>query len=81
MEEIIESNPPPVETITFDPPISVSDEILGGSPVVSSADIIPQDDPSQVVAQIYEDGRVIGVPFITDNETSIRTFLTTIPSA
>ena len=63
---------PPVETITFDPPIRVNPNIIAGDMVVNTADVIPQDDPTQVVAAIYGDGRVIGVPFVTDAETSLR---------
>ena len=61
-----------METITFDPPIQVNPNVIAGGMVVSTADIIPQDDPTQVVAAIYGDGRVIGVPFDTDPENSIR---------
>jgi len=43
--------------------------------VVSTADVIPQDDPNQVVAAIYGDGRVIGVPFVDSNENSLRVAL------
>jgi hypothetical protein len=69
-EPIIES--PVVNTITFDPPIEVNPDIIAGGMVVTTADVISQDDPTQVVAAIYGDGRVIGVPFVTDDETSIR---------
>jgi len=65
----------PVETITFKPPIQVNPNVIAGDMVVSTADIIPQDDPTQVVASIYGDGRVIGVPFIDSNENSIRVAL------
>lgn len=61
-----------METITFDPPIQVNPNVIAGGMVVSTADIIPQDDPTQVVAAIYGDGRVIGVPFVESNEQSIR---------
>ena len=75
-EDITEApqEPQPV-VITFDPPIQVNPNVIAGGMVVSTADIIQQDDPSQVVAAIYGDGRVIGVPFIDDDETSIRTAL------
>lgn len=63
---------PEAEVITFDPPIEVNPEIIAGSLVVTSAQVVPQDDASQVVAAIYGDGRVIGVPFDADLETSIR---------
>ena len=61
-----------METITFDPPIQVNPDIIVGDMVVTTADVIPQDDPTQVVASIYGDGRVIGVPFVESNENSIR---------
>jgi len=64
----------PVETITFEPPIQVNPNVIAGDMVVSTADVIPQDDPTQVVA-IYGDGRVIGVPFVDSNENSIRVAL------
>ena len=63
------------EVITFDPPIKVNPNVIVGGMVVSTAEVIPQDDPSQVVASIYGDGRVIGVPFIDSNENSIRVAL------
>ena len=63
------------EVITFDPPINVNPNVIAGGMVVSTAEVIPQDDPSQVVASIYGDGRVIGVPFIDSNENSIRVAL------
>lgn len=66
---------PPVETITFDPPIQVNPNIIAGDMVVNTADVIPQDDPTQVVAAIYGDSRVIGVPFVDSNEESIRVAL------
>jgi hypothetical protein len=65
----------PVETITFEPPIQVNPNVIAGDMVASTADVIPQDDPTQVVASIYGDGRVIGVPFIDSNENSIRVAL------
>ncbi len=63
------------EVITFDPPINVNPNVIAGGMVVSTAEVIPQDDPAQVVASIYGDGRVIGVPFIDSNENSIRVAL------
>jgi hypothetical protein len=63
------------EVITFDPPIKVNPNVIAGGMVVSTAEVIPQDDPTQVVASIYGDGRVIGVPFIYSNENSIRVAL------
>jgi hypothetical protein len=63
------------EVITFDPPINVNPNVIAGDMVVSTAEVIPQDDPAQVVAAIYGDGRVIGVPFIDSNENSIRVAL------
>jgi hypothetical protein len=65
----------PVETITFEPPIQVNPNVIAGDMVVSTADVIPQDDPNQVVAAIYGDGRVIGVPFVDSNENSLRVAL------
>ena len=64
-----------METITFDPPIQVNPNVIAGDMVVSSAEVIPQDDPTQVVAAIYGDSRVIGVPFVDSNENSIRVAL------
>lgn len=64
-----------VETITFNPQIDVSENVIAGNMVVITADVIRQDDPTQVVAAIYGDGRVIGVPFVNDNETSLRSAL------
>lgn len=61
-----------MENITFDPPIQVNPNVIAGGMVVSTADVIPQDDHTQVVAAIYGDGRVIGVPFVESNENSIR---------
>jgi hypothetical protein len=63
------------EVITFDPPINVNPNVIAGNMVVTTAEVIPQDDPSQVVASICGDGRVIGVPFIDSNENSIRVAL------
>jgi len=63
------------EVITFDPPINVNPNVIAGDMVVSTAEVIPQDDPAQVVASIYGDGRVIGVPFIDSTENSIRVAL------
>jgi len=75
MDTEIEIKIEPVETITFDPPIEVNPNVIAGGMVVSTADVIPQDDPAQVVASIYGDGRVIGVPFVDSNENSIRVAL------
>lgn len=68
---------PPVETITFDPPIQVNQNYICNPPnmVVTTADIVPQDDPNYVVAIICGDGRCIGVPFVDSNENSIRVAL------
>jgi hypothetical protein len=63
------------EVTTFEPPIKVNPNVIVGDMVVSTAEVIPQDDPTQVVASIYGDGRVIGVPFIDSNENSIRVSL------
>lgn len=69
--------PPEVitETITLDPPIQVSESVIQGGMIVNTADIIEQPDPTQLVAAIYGDGRVIGVPFVNDAEISLRTAL------
>jgi hypothetical protein len=75
METETEIEIEPVETITFDPPINVNPNVIAGDMVVITAEVIPQDDPAQVVASIYGDGRVIGVPFIDSNENSIRVAL------
>ena len=64
-----------IETITLDPPIQVSESVVQGGMVVDTADIIEQPDPTQLVAAIYGDGRVIGVPSINDPETSLRSAL------
>ena len=64
-----------LETITFDPPIQVSESMIQGNMIVNTADIIEQPDPAFVVAAIYGDGRVIGVPFVNDPETSLRAAL------
>ena len=63
-----------METITFDPPIQVNQNYIYTPPnmVVNTADVVPQDDPNYVVAIIYGDARCIGVPFVTDAETSLR---------
>ena len=61
-----------METITFDPPIQVNPNIIASDMVVNTADVVPQDDLTQVVAIIYGDARCIGVPFVTDAETSLR---------
>jgi len=63
------------EVITFDPPINVNPNVIASGMVVTTAEVIPQDDPTYVVASIYGDGRVIGVPFIDSNENSIRVAL------
>jgi hypothetical protein len=65
--------------ITFDPPIAVNPNVILGDMVVTTAEVIPQDDPAQVVASIFGDGRVISVPFITDASTSIASALKSEP--
>jgi hypothetical protein len=65
----------PVETIIFDPPIEVNTDIIAGGMIVSTADVIQQDDKNYVVTAIYGDGRVIAVPFVDSNENSIRVAL------
>ena len=62
--------------ITFDPPISVNPNVITGDMVVTTAEVIPQDDPTQVIASIFGDGRVIGVPFINDPKNSLIVALT-----
>lgn len=64
-----------LETVTFAPPIQVSESVVQGGMVVTTADIIEQPDPTQIVAAIYGDGRVVGVPFVNDPETSLRAAL------
>lgn len=64
-----------METITFDPPIQVNPNMIAGDMIVSTADVIQQDDKNYVVTAIYGDGRVIGVPFVDSNENSIRVAL------
>ena len=67
--------------ITFDPPIAVNPNVISGDMVVTTAEVIPQDDPTQVIASIFGDGRVISVPFITDASTSIASALSADPAA
>jgi len=64
-----------METITFEPPIQVNPNMIAGDMIVSTADVIQQDDKNYVVTAIYGDGRVIAVPFIDSNENSIRVAL------
>ena len=64
-----------METITFDPSIQVNPNMIAGDMIVSTADVIPQDDKNYVVTAIYGDGRVIAVPFIDSNKNSIRVAL------
>jgi len=66
---------PPVETIAFDPPIRVNPDVIAGEMIVTAAYVIPQDDPTQVVAAICGDGRVIGVPSNVNAEQSLRSAL------
>lgn len=75
METEIEIETTPLETITFEPPIQVNSNVIVGDMVVSTAEVIPQDNLTQVVAAIYGDGRVIGVPFVDSNENSLRVAL------
>jgi len=85
MDEIIQPDPvvtesvmptePQPEIVTFDPPIQVNPNVIAGDMVVKTAEIVQQADASQVVAVIYGDGRVIGVPFVDSNENSIRVAL------
>lgn len=80
---VIDELPPVVEplinVIEFNPPIQVNPLIIPGNAVVISAVVEPQPDPTQVVASISGTGfsspMVIGVPFVTDDETSLRTYL------
>ena len=57
--------------ITFDPPISVNTNIISGDMVMTTAEVIPQDDITQVIASIFGDGRIIGVPFIDNQKNSL----------
>jgi len=57
--------------ITFDPPIAVNPNVILGDMIVTTAEVIPQDDPTQVIASIFGDGRVIGVPFVVDPKNSL----------
>ena len=70
---------PLINVIEFIPPIQVNPRIMRGNAVVDSAVVEPQSDPTQVVASISGTGfatpMVIGVPFVTDDETSLRTYL------
>lgn len=77
METIIETDP--VKVIEFNPPIQVNPLIISGNAVVNSAVIEPNPDPTYVIASISGTGfsspMTIGVPFVTDDETSLRTYL------
>jgi hypothetical protein len=70
---------PLINVIEFNPPIQVNPLIISGNAVVDSAVIQSQPDPTQVIASISGTGfavpLVIGVPFVTDDETSLRTYL------
>jgi len=57
--------------ITFDPPIAVNTNIISGDMVMTTAEVIPQDDITQVIASIFGDGRIIGVPFIDNQKNSL----------
>lgn len=59
------------EVVVFDPPINVSESVIVGGMVVTLAEIMPQDDSSQIVAAIFGDGRVIGVPVAGDAKESL----------
>jgi uncharacterized protein YuzE len=60
--------------IKFSPPISVREDIISGGMTVSSAEFI-ESSGDQVVVRINGDGRVIGIPFVDDVATSIRSAL------
>lgn len=70
---------PLINVIEFNPPIQVNPLIISGNAVVNSAVIESHPDPSQVIASISGTGfaspMVIGVLFVTDDETSLRTYL------
>lgn len=70
---------PLINVIEFIPPIQVNPLIISGNAVVNSAVIESQPDLTQVIASISGSGfaepMVIGVPFVTDDETSLRTYL------
>lgn len=70
-EDLAQVDPP----IQFAPPIQVSESVIMGGMVVSSAEVIHQDDTNQLVARIYGDGRVIGVAFNVNAEQSLRSAL------
>ena len=57
--------------ITFDPPIAVNTNIISGDMVMTTAEVIPKDDITQVIASIFGDGRIIGVPFIDNQKNSL----------
>jgi len=79
MNDLIEITEPLINVIEFIPPIQVNPRIMRGNAVVDSAVVESQPDPTQVVASISGTGfatpMVIGVPFVTDDETSLRTYL------
>ena len=79
MNDLIEITKPLINVIEFIPPIQVNPRIMRGNAVVDSAVVESQPDPTQVVASISGTGfatpMVIGVPFVTDDETSLRTYL------
>jgi hypothetical protein len=75
METEITLETAPLEIITFDPPIEVSENKIVGGTVVTSAEIEPTDSSGMVIARILPIGFVMGFPFIDSNENSIRVAL------
>jgi hypothetical protein len=75
METEITLETAPLEIITFDPPIKVSEDKIVGGTVVTSAEIEPPDASGMVIARILPIGYVMGFPFVDSNENSIRVAL------
>jgi hypothetical protein len=75
MDKEITLETAPLEIITFDPPIKVSEDKIVGGTVVTSAEIEPTDASGMVIARILPIGFVMGFPFIDSNENSIRVAL------
>jgi hypothetical protein len=72
MDKEITLETAPLEIITFDPPIKVSEDKIVGGTVVTSAEIEPPDASGMVIARILPIGYVMGFPFVDSNENSIR---------
>jgi hypothetical protein len=75
MDKEITLETAPLEIITFDPPIKVSEDKIVGGTVVTSAEINPPDGSGMVIARILPIGYVMGFPFIDSNDNSIRVAL------